>query len=312
MRGLIEVSASGFSGNYLSCNGTQNIWISKADIFLSLLTVGTRGTRDFLSLPRHVLNARRGRAIFARNFITVENGLWIIHNEYRAQDRSEKVVLSYWLGISFAKIVASRLLGTSWLAHVDALIADNVLVPSNIGRERPDLAGHDRQNNWHIVEAKGRSVFIEPNLMQSAKNQAMMIDRAQGSVPQTRSGCIVKLFSSPIQVEIDDPEGNQSKTSWEINMVRFYDKYYSTIIHFIQNNERSLIEVNNLAYLTTEISLFGQRIKIGLLNDLFMEPASIVEMTERLDSIVDYSKESPPNISIGRDGTYLEVITDYD
>jgi hypothetical protein len=66
-------------------------------------------------------------------------------------DPTEKGAVSYFIGMTFCKVFATRLLNTPWLLHLDVFRPQ--LNPVLTARSRPDLVGLEQgKTKWHAFE----------------------------------------------------------------------------------------------------------------------------------------------------------------
>ena len=85
-------------------------------------------------------------------------------------DPTEKGMVSYFLGMTFCKLFADKLLHTPWVFHLDLLRSE--LKPLLSGWSRPDLIGLKAgSNRWHGFECKGRSSPPSADEKNRAKTQ---------------------------------------------------------------------------------------------------------------------------------------------
>jgi len=69
----------------------------------------------------------------------------------RTLDPTEKGAVNYFLGMTFCKLFAAKLLNTPWLLHLD--VFRPMLNPVLTGRSRPDLVGQVQGlAQWHAFE----------------------------------------------------------------------------------------------------------------------------------------------------------------
>jgi hypothetical protein len=74
---------------------------------------------------------------------------------YDGLDPSEKSAVSYFVGLTVAKLLAHRLLDVPWLMHLDVYRRD--LQPVLHGGGKPDLVGQNGAGQWVAIESKGRT-----------------------------------------------------------------------------------------------------------------------------------------------------------
>ena len=138
---------------------------------------------------------------------------------FRALDPTEKGAVSYFLGMAVCKLFADRLLGTTWLLHLD--VFRDQLDPLVLGgRSRPDLVGSDRADAWHAFECKGRSSVPNVNEQRKAKNQAERLVRVGSTDCSLHVGAISYFRQDRLEFHWRDPEpaGAEKLEPLEVNV----------------------------------------------------------------------------------------------
>lgn len=102
------------------------------------------------------------------------SGRWAMTDGYRRLDPSEKRAVSYFLGMTQAKITCEHLLRAPHLIHLDAYLA---MIGQPSRASRPDLIGLSlpRLDCTIAVEAKGRSGGRTDKVTAAAKKQAQSL-----------------------------------------------------------------------------------------------------------------------------------------
>jgi hypothetical protein len=213
---------------------------------------------------------------------------------YNSLDPSEKNALSYFMGLTMAKLLANRFLDTSWLVHLDRFSGKLVFKPKTKDDPnlRPDLIGLDDQKRWVVMEAKGRSNGAPNSLIKTAKAQTANLNEIDGKQPYIRVACAA--YATPagiLSAKWADPvEVNPNSPSLNIGRDEFLRQYYAPIRNLISGNNpgavkeqpaeysfrtsRLFIEQNQqiaqveAGYTFTTVAFTDLDIKIGLLNDV--------------------------------------------
>jgi hypothetical protein len=133
------------------------------------------------------------------------SGRWRKSHSYHRLDPSEKSAVSYFLGLTQAKITCELLLGVPHLVHLDALL---VLHGMPIRDSRPDLIGFDPVSRAYgiAVEAKGRTNGRTADVTAEAKKQAGLLPPVPG-VPSDVGVASVSSFDTRgrWQAYLEDP-----------------------------------------------------------------------------------------------------------
>ncbi len=180
---------------------------------------------------------RLGLGMSGMSFLEDEYGQLRLADDYRHLDGSEKVAMSYWQGMVFAKLAAEEALGVRWLVHADALERRRMLTRTAGAKKRADMVGQDDQLNWHVIEAKGYSNAYTAEKLTKAKTQAGVVARINHQPPATTSASITSLWTSPIHVLLDDPPP-PGKEHWNIPDPGFWQHYYGGIADYIMKSRK--------------------------------------------------------------------------
>lgn len=105
---------------------------------------------------------------------------WTRSTAYDRLDPSEKRAVSYFLGMTSARLSTDALLGITHLAHLDPLLK---ATGHSLTGSRPDFVGYHPALPSHcvIVEAKGRTGAFSQAALDSAKKQAKKLPSINGA-----------------------------------------------------------------------------------------------------------------------------------
>lgn len=203
--------------------------ISRMDIARGTVSIGKS------HWLQHFKNPRRTFFDFAHYWTGLQNCIIVsptlrLDPSFERLDGSDKGVKSYQIGMGIAKIVTERILKVPYLLHVDALLINGAITLSTGTNERGDLIGMDKAGNWHVMEAKGRSIPPNTTLRTKAKRQAEKIVDINGIPPKTKSYCITYLSDTGNQIELVDPDDLPAlSTAMNIKDDLFVKIYYDRI-----------------------------------------------------------------------------------
>lgn len=308
----IEIICRNFTGSYAVLNGSRRIDISQRAFLRAVITVGMQRFSDMARLGWRGFFYRFGIGMSALSYIEQRGNSLCLAAEYQHLDMSEKGVSSYWYGMALSKLVAETELSIPWLSHVDRMKGSGALQTSSDSNERGDLIGRGLNNDWHVLEAKGRSNKYSVDLVTKAKNQAARVISINGQPPSTTSACIAALFSEPISVLLDDPDWDkESNEQWEIKDKEFFQEYYRSIISYLREVKHRERHIDDLAFVSAPLYPFYREffhmlpplpnmpcridIELGLLTDIYKEPESAVNTVKSLF-------KSKADGKIGKDG----------
>jgi hypothetical protein len=166
---------------------------------------------------------------------------------YESLDPSEKSAVSYFLGLTFTKLMAQKLLNTPWLLHIDVYRDHFTRQGQAFGfgssRVRPDLIGLDNRRRWIVVESKGRTNRMENTLLATAKNQTRHLRRIGADFPSLRVAVVTHFINGELVVDWEDPEGHNDKFfDLDTNIEDYLSNYYKVIFNILSNNETTEVE----------------------------------------------------------------------
>lgn len=242
-----------------SLRGQNTIIFSAQELFWSAITVGRANAIDVLSNGIHSEYEILYRAsIVAANVALSGNNL-IKSSAYKSLDASEKGAISYFLGLTFCKLLSHRLLNVPWLVHIDvyraSFLGTGQAFRFGSNRLRPDLIGMDLMRRWVVMEGKGRTNSISSGLLDHAKNQTRNLRQIAGNYPNLRVAAVTYFANDVLTVDWEDPEGiSNDSFDLETSVEEFLFYYYRLIVNVLNNNETSEIG-GYTVYTFTNISL---------------------------------------------------------
>ena len=240
----LNYTAKGFFPDLGGClNGCHSIDVTWAELIWAGITVGRKSWEDVIRHGYHsFLEIIYRTAILKANLSSSPQGEFIKTDAYKSLDPSEKSAISYFLGLSFAKLVAHRLLSVPWLVHLDCF-SD---LPIDLkGKNRPDLIGTNLSREWCVFEAKGRTHSIAEKLIQKAKNQAQMIKRINGKAPHIRGVSLTHFSSDKLRLYLEgSDETNSDAVDFEIpsGEDQFLESYYQPFVSLMENSTATIRE----------------------------------------------------------------------
>ena len=192
---------------------TNDLEVTWNDILWAAVTVG-RPNRHYVF--RHG-DASMYEAIFRWSLVRMAleqsgPGGYRLRRTPAAQtlDPTEKGAVNYFLGMTFCKLFAAKLLNTPWLLHLDVFRPQ--LNAALTGRSRPDLVGWEhRTNKWHAFECKGRTSPPDQSVKQKAKEQAHRLTSVNGTRCSLHIGAITYFRDDVLQFYWRDPEPEEGR-----------------------------------------------------------------------------------------------------
>jgi len=223
--------------------GDNPFEFSEQELLWASLTVGAP------SLAVAIQNIRDSPAFALHKWYAIRSVVKIKDQEirlapsYKNLDQSEKVVLSYWTGMIFAKLVAEKVLDVPWMAHARLLKKEERLgvIPSTT-KSLPDLVGLDRSEKWHVLEAKGLQSKPTSDQKERYKRQAERIGTIDGKKPATRNYCITRIRSR-LSVELHDPDKVvKDSVAFSLKPHDIQRYYYEPFVAFFSENDENIDE----------------------------------------------------------------------
>lgn len=156
-------------------------------------------------------------------------------------DPSEKTAISYFIGLTVAKILSWKLFNAPWPQHLDKFAGS--LTPNLKRRKRPDLLAQDISGRWIVLEAKGRTNTMPAETMKNAKTQTKAVGTVNGKSPYLRIAVGSYFMGQKLAAKLEDPpEGGQSATL-NISEERFFREYYAHVANFFLEQTREVQKV---------------------------------------------------------------------
>lgn len=224
----IPYNASNFpAGSPAKLIGSNTLTVTWADIVWSAITAGKPGASHLLAHRWHSLAdlVVRSHTIYAN---LRQRGHYVDRSTlYDSLDPTEKGATSYFLGMTMAKLFSAKLFDTSWLFHVSHASSNGAAISFKRGsKSQPDLIGQNSTGGWIVVEAKGRTNYLDSAALTTAKEQTEMIRSINGASPVLRVA-LQAYFNSGLTVRIDDPSDSKPdaldiKLDMDTAMSRYY------------------------------------------------------------------------------------------
>ena len=186
---------------------------------------------------------------------------------YEGLDPSEKGAVSYFMGLTVAKLTAGRLLDVPWLMHLD-VYRNELGLPA--GSTRPDLLGRNASGAWVAMEAKGRTHGLSEVTMTKAKKQVEAL-RSVGGEPITLGVALQAHFGGGmLRCEMRDPEvPDEARLDLKLEGGRFVEDYYRPFREWLPSAARARTEaVQGQLFFVAELPEVD--LSVGLREDLLM------------------------------------------
>jgi hypothetical protein len=194
-------------------NGTRELAVSWPEILWAALTIGRPSIHH---VAQHGITSLH-EAIFRLSLVRMaleqhgSNATRLRRTSaFKRLDPTEKGAISYFLGMTFCKVFASRLLSTPWLLHLDVFKTTTTL--SNLGPSRPDLFGQQTgTGDWLAFETKGRASKPSAPDRAKAKAQATRLVSVNGSPCSLHVGAFTFFVNDALKFYWIDPPPERKK-----------------------------------------------------------------------------------------------------
>ena len=317
---FIFYRCSDYKNNFLhlNTNNESSLRCRKLDLYRSMVTVGNPSFISKQRIKEHGLARTIYGSVIEKVGLVHENiesnpNFMRLHPIYHTHVSDKKRIVSYNLGMAFAKYYAEKLLSVPRLIHVENLKTHGAIefTEPEDGRGRePDLVGRCVNGNWHVFEAKGMSVnHINASLL-SAKGQVERVKAVDGVAPDTLNACATYFNNERIFTHLVDPESKGDKR-YKVDGRKFVDSAYKSIflIESALDRKLELTIEDGLRYYSVNLEAKGVNLKVGIeeeVHDLLkQEEFELIPEVSRSRSMQDIDSFRDPNISIGTDGVVV-------
>jgi hypothetical protein len=272
-------------------NGVIKIPISWSELVWSAITVGRMNYHDVIRHGKFSELEMIYRSIMLYANLKEHNQQIAKSSAFRDLDPSEKGALSFFIGQIIAKHVSCKLFKIPWLMHLDRY-QSSFHVRRWPGKTKPDFIGKNSQDEWLILESKGRSNYADDALARYAKGQTRHIRQINGHMPIWRISTVAYFDNDILQATICDPDGYvKGAPDIEISDNDFLSSYYDSLFDGIARSSSSrTVAVNGNVY---QLTPFGDiDLELGMNEDLlrYRESSRFPETVRRLASQY-YSEE---------------------
>ena len=223
-----------FSYETRACVGVQpptgTLTVSWADIYKYAIMVGYGP-----SLIRAIDSAEI-RIAAVRTALRLEGGRWLRNPSFTRIDESDKVGVSYNLGMMIAALTARRLLGLPYLVHLSVYQKEQGL-PFRRGKRSDFIATDGRSSSaLALVEAKGRG---------SAADVESAIASGRQQLSSTPIAAPLKIVSAAyftdsgdLSVVLDDPPDENLPTRFPASRLMY--SYFAPLVRAMTEVEHRL------------------------------------------------------------------------
>lgn len=296
----LQLDVRGFKNAYLQLNGMRLSNISRLKCIKFATTVGNSHFSRAFGKSQAALALAAYRATAVRCVIDFSHASLRPIHQYTRLESTEKMNLSYWIGMTFAAIAADEVLGVPRTIHAFHM-GRRIRRANPNSKSLADLVGQDASNAWHVFEAKGRQTSPSQQNMIDWKKQATTVHSVNNTRVATGSYC-VGIIANPFRVElIDPPPRGSSPVDLTVKPDDLGRGYYQAYIEFLQADPRKMRR-DNRAFIVRPIAydpVEGEFIYVGLEDRYFFLSDSQTQFTFSVDEYEDKS------LYVGTDGVAI-------
>jgi hypothetical protein len=230
----IPYQATNFSGAFAPLNtNNSDITVIWPQLVWAAITTG-KAAGDEYAYGIYSTLERLHRASMIRAYLMETPSNFIARTmPYQMSDPSEKTSISFYLGMTLAKLFAQVLFDVPRVLHL-AVYAPNYQIVVAAGESRPDLIGLSNSGQWFVFEAKGRSNSFDGGALGTAKEQAQQIQTINNLAPTCSVACQA-YFTSVLSFRMDDPPGRSDRPrTIKISQPAFEHAYDDPIRNLIE------------------------------------------------------------------------------
>jgi hypothetical protein len=261
----IQYYAEHFGSHWGSqLQGWQTLNVDWRDIIWAAISVGKMSYSDLFTHGQFSVDDIRSREFLVYANL-MGNGVHVCRSPlYETLDPSEKSAVSYFIGMMSAKIVGMYLLDTPWLVHLEKIRSlYNIRL---IGTSKPDLIGENKNGDWIIVEAKGRTNGFSQDAIDKAKKQTRQVRNISGQLPMLRVA-VESYFGSNLNIHICDPKDyDDDAIDIPLESNQFFGSYYKPFLSLMDYRSRKQ-QIGNDIFLFSDEESLG--LSIGLNAEVF-------------------------------------------
>jgi hypothetical protein len=252
MPAIIDVTVRGFLGKYSKFNGSREISLSRLKCIKFAQSVGNAHYSRAFAKTKTAVALAKYRAMAIRCVLDFTEQAVRPHARYSRLESTEKVNLSYWIGMTFAAIVADNVLGVPRTTHVQKM-GKRLRTVEREPKSLADLVGQDDARAWHVIEAKGRQRLPWQDRRDEYKAQARTVSGVGKKRISTRSYS-VGLIKNPCRIELVDPP----QRGEAIDLARAQEEvgrlYYKPYIEFLQGGQSHRLRHGNRQFIVRAIA----------------------------------------------------------
>ena len=317
---LIDYDARGFAASWgPRLSGRGSLGVPFLAVIAAALTVGRPSKSAVLRYGVYSRAELVSRLFQVVANLDPSNGCLARSPAYLGLDPSEKSAISYYCGMTLAKLIAEELFAVPFLQHIGSYPPPSVQYQTTL---RPDLAGLDASGRWYVVEAKGRSNDANSDVLLKAKRQTMAVRCVNGASPRLRLAVVTDFPRGVLRVQLEDPEDAEGvPVDWDVSVEQTLLLHYALYLAVITSYDNVEIAMGNRRFTAVQLAevdlTIGVEVRLfRLLKALGLPTASdtlVKEILELLPRQVEHVRAADvlprglSSVRIGGDGMLIGV-----
>jgi len=251
-------------------------------------------------------------------------------------DSSEKVQLSYELGMVFAHLISQRKENVVWTLHLSNLKKINGSLDVNMvnpqSKQKPDLIAMDTNKNFYVIEAKGTLEECKSREIAKAFAQVCSI-KINGNSPYKRYiSYFIGERNTPILVVFIDPE-EQGQINVKLDIDRLIEFHYQKLLQILLTKEETKkIKMDKFTFrgITIGVDISKEVFEQGIFTSIFIgleeeifnylkdikrnsenrrkNCEKIIKRSKHLKKLMENEDFTKDTISLGTDGIIVKGI----
>jgi hypothetical protein len=209
-------------------NGLHMLTACWDDLLWASITVG-KAQRDLMRFGRYSFAEILHRVACLHAYYDIDKSNRLtLSPAFKNLDTTEMGVVSFYMGMTMAKLYADKVLGIPWMMHISRYEAAWA-VQYGANTNRPDLFGCNDLGEWAVAEAKGRS-RVTTKLLIKMQQQKSAVASIQRVAPLHRYGSATRFEGGRLALRVVDPPRQRRAHDLPIDSAAWLLDYYRPIV----------------------------------------------------------------------------------
>lgn len=215
-------------------NGPGALAVTWDELLWAAVTVGKCQTDVFRHGSYSIAEMLHRISCFQAYYV-VKDGHLGLSPVFKHLDPTEKGLVSYYTGMTVAKLYADKILGIPWMMHISRYAA-TWAIRYGAKPDRPDLFGCNASGEWAVVEAKGRS-RVTGLLITKMKHQKSAVATINNYPPQYRIGSATRFQAQQLSLRVIDPPRRRIAHEVPLDPAAWLIDYLAPLVDLVRSLE---------------------------------------------------------------------------